>query len=124
MINPLLPRLVLTLVLGGVAAFATWRAVQEQRPNADTRYRPRGKPWWQSARRDSGPVRVDRETLARTRDALSGAALDPGADLFRCADCQAYYTAASVRALAQENGARCIACGGMERVSVEVAGAQ
>jgi DNA-directed RNA polymerase subunit RPC12/RpoP len=124
MINPLLPRLLFSLVIGGVAAFATWRAVQEARPDGDVRYRPRSKAWWRMSQMEAGPVRVDRETLARTRDALSGAALDPGQEIFRCADCQAYYSVASVRALAEENGARCIACGSQERVEVEVVGRQ
>jgi hypothetical protein len=124
MINPLLPRLLISLVLGGVAAFATWQAVREQRSGDDARYRPRRKAWWRMPEADSGPVRVDRETLARTRDALSGAALDPSQPVFRCVDCQACYSVASVRALAQENAARCIACGGKERVEVEVVGGQ
>jgi DNA-directed RNA polymerase subunit RPC12/RpoP len=124
MINPLLPRLLFSLVIGGVAAFATWRAVQEARPDDDARYRPRGKRWWRMGDTETGPVRVDSETLSRTRDALSGAALDPGQEIFRCAECQAYYSVASVRALAEENGARCIACGSQERVEVEVVGRQ
>lgn len=124
MINPLLPRLLFSLVIGGVAAFATWRAVQEARPDGNLRYRPRRKPWWRMGEVESGPVRVDRGTLARTRDALSGAALDPEQPVFRCVDCQAYYSVASVRALAEENGARCIACGGQERVEVEVVARQ
>jgi hypothetical protein len=122
MINPLLPRILLSLVIGGFAAFATWQAVQERRGNDDVRYRPRRKVWWRMSETDSGPVRVDRETLRRTRDALSGAPLDPSQPVFRCVECQAYYSVASVRALAEENGARCIACGGQDRVEVEVAG--
>lgn len=124
MINPLLPRLLFSLVVGGVAAFATWRAVQVRRSGDDLRYRPRGKPWWRMTQADAEPVRVDRETLSRTRDALSGAALDTRQAIFRCIDCQAYYSAASVRALADENGARCIACGSQGRVEVEVVGGQ
>jgi DNA-directed RNA polymerase subunit RPC12/RpoP len=58
--------------------------------------------------------------LSALRDALSGGPLDPDAELFRCADCQSFYTVASVRALALDNGARCINCGSMHRIGVEV----
>lgn len=120
MVNPLLPRLLFSLAIAGVAALTAWRVAQEGRSGDDGRYRPSGRKAWWRGRRQEGPVTVDRDTLARTRDALSGATLDPCQEIFRCADCQSYYTVASVRALAEENGARCISCGGLERVPVEV----
>jgi hypothetical protein len=123
MVNPVLPRLLFSLAVAGIAVFGAWRAAQQDRPGDDRRYRPRGgKAWWRTARdkREEGPARVTADMLARSRDALSGAVLDPAQEIFRCADCQSYYTVASVRALADENGARCISCGGLERVPVEV----
>jgi hypothetical protein len=63
---------------------------------------------------------VRRSALAEMRDALSGGPLDAGAELFRCAECQSFYSVASVRALAMENGARCINCGSIHRIAVEV----
>lgn len=125
MVNPLLPRLLISLALAGVAAFSAWRAAQELtgRPADGVRFRPRRGKRTGSAG-DSGPIVVDRATLAGTRDALSGAMLDPDAEIFRCADCQSYYSVASVRALADENAARCINCGSMERIPVQVAARQ
>lgn len=125
MLNPLLPRLLISLAIAGVAAFSAWRAAQELSSGAKegSRYRPRGG----KGARDTGkgePVMVDRAAIARTRDALSGATLDPDAEIFRCADCQSFYAVASVRALAEENGARCINCGSMERIAVQVAARQ
>jgi hypothetical protein len=46
--------------------------------------------------------------------------LDDGEELFRCAECQSFYSVASVRALAMDNGARCINCGSIHRIAVEV----
>jgi hypothetical protein len=63
---------------------------------------------------------VRRSALAELRDALSGGPLDAGEELFRCADCQSFYGVASVRALAMDNGARCINCGSIHRIGVEV----
>jgi hypothetical protein len=63
---------------------------------------------------------VRRATLAELRDALSGGPLDADAELFRCADCQSFYSVPSVRALAMDNGARCINCGSIHRIAVEV----
>ncbi len=125
MVNPLLPRLLISLALAGVAAFSAWRAAQELsgRTADGVRFRPRrGKRT--GAAGDGGSIMVDRATLAGTRDALSGATLDPDAEIFRCADCQSYYSVASVRALADENAARCINCGSMERIPVQVAARQ
>lgn len=126
MVNPLLPRLLLSLAIAGVAAFSAWRAAQELsgRTADGVRYRPRRSKGAGFATADGGPIVVDRATLAGTRDALSGAMLDPDGEIFRCADCQSYYSVASVRALADENGARCINCGSMERIPVQVAARQ
>jgi hypothetical protein len=63
---------------------------------------------------------VRRSALAEMRDALSGGPLDAGEELFRCAECQSFYSVASVRALAMDNGARCINCGSIHRIAVEV----
>jgi hypothetical protein len=65
---------------------------------------------------------LTRAQLAEVRDALSGAGLDADAENFRCARCQSYYSVASVRALANENGARCISCRSIHRIPVEVSG--
>ncbi len=65
-------------------------------------------------------ARLTRAELADVRDALSGAPLDVAAENFRCARCQSYYSVQSVRALANENGARCIGCRSLHRIPVEV----
>ena len=126
MVNPLLPRLLISLAIAGVAAFSAWRSAQQlsARARDDSRYRPRGGKSTGNGAGDGRPVMVDRQAIARTRDALSGAALDPDAEIFRCADCQSFYAVASVRALADENGARCINCGSMERIPVQVVARQ
>ena len=43
MVNPLLPRLLISLAIAGVAAFSAWRAAQElsSRAKEGSRYRPR-----------------------------------------------------------------------------------
>ena len=63
---------------------------------------------------------IRRSALGELRDALSGGPLDPDAELFRCAECQSFYSVPSVRALAMDNGARCINCGSIHRIAVEV----
>lgn len=63
---------------------------------------------------------VRRSSLVELRDALSGGPLDADGELFRCADCQSFYGVASVRALAMDNAARCINCGSIHRIAVEV----
>ena len=63
---------------------------------------------------------VRRSALGELRDALTGGPLDAGDELFRCADCQSFYSVASVRALAMDNAARCINCGSIHRIGVEV----
>jgi DNA-directed RNA polymerase subunit RPC12/RpoP len=126
MVNPLLPRLLISLAIAGVAAFSAWRAAQALSGGAPDgmRFRPRRGKGAGQAVDDDSPVVVDSDTIARTRDALSGATLDPAAEIFRCADCQSFYAVASVRALADENGARCINCGSMERIPVQVVARQ
>ncbi len=95
---------------------------QPRRSGPDGRYRPRRR----GARaRGEPPARtsravVRRSALAHLRDALTGGPLDAGSELFRCADCQSFYDVASVRALANDNAARCINCGSIERIVVEV----
>ena len=134
--NPLLPRAIITLAALGVAAVAAWRAAQGPvRGQDDPRYRPHGRfgagwnPFGDSGlfggAADPEPpldarARIRRAELGQLRDALSGAALDPAAENFRCARCQSYYSVASVRALANENGARCISCRSMHRIPVEL----
>lgn len=63
---------------------------------------------------------IRRSALGELRDALSGGPLDADAELFRCAECQSFYSVTSVRALAMDNGARCINCGSIHRIAVEV----
>jgi hypothetical protein len=63
---------------------------------------------------------VRRSALGELRDALTGGSLDADGELFRCADCQSFYSVASVRALAMDNAARCINCGSIHRINVEV----
>lgn len=132
--NPLLPRALVTLAAIGLAAVAAYRAAQgPTRGQDDPRYRPQGRfgDGWNPFKggnpfqADPEPplnarARVGRAELAQLRDALSGAGLDPAAENFRCARCQSYYSVASVRALANENGARCISCRSLHRVPVEL----
>ena len=132
--NPLLPRAIVTLAAIGLAAMAAYRASQgPARGQDDPRYRPRGgfgegwNPFKGGNPFNADPepplnarARVGRAELAQLRDALSGAGLDPAAENFRCARCQSYYSVASVRALANETGARCISCRSLHRVPVEL----
>lgn len=126
MINPVLPRLLISLAIAGVAAFSAWRAAQglSSRESGEARFRPRRGKGARHRVGDAEVVIVDRQTIARSRDALSGATLDPAAEIFRCADCQSFYAVASVRALAEENAARCINCGSIERIAVQVVDGQ
>lgn len=121
MINPLLPRLLVSLAIAGVAAFSAWRAAREisAHSNDELRYRPKRGTGADRVAGDA-PIVVDREAIAHTRDALSGALLDPDDEIFRCADCQSFYAVASVRALAADNAARCINCSSIERIAVQV----
>jgi hypothetical protein len=63
---------------------------------------------------------VRRSALGELRDAFTGGPLDADDELFRCAECQSFYSVASVRALAMDNGAQCINCGSIHRIAVEV----
>jgi hypothetical protein len=148
-VNPLLPRALVALAVFGMAAAAAIRASQGPTRSADDpRYRPRGRfgagwnPFGDGGLFGSGlgsgfgsafgPDRappidaraiLTRAQLAQVRDALSGASLDPDRENFRCARCQSYYSVESVRALASENGARCLSCHSIHRVPIEVADA-
>jgi hypothetical protein len=86
------------------------------RPKARARQRERSQPEPPYNARSI----VRRSALKELRDALSGGPLDPAAELFRCAECQSFYSVESVRALAMDNAARCINCGSIHRISVEV----
>lgn len=87
------------------------------RPDARSRKRDRSR---QQAPPYNARSVVRRSALGELRDALTGGTLDADAELFRCAECQSFYSVASVRALAMDNGARCINCGSMHRIGVEV----
>lgn len=86
------------------------------RPHAHARKRDRAQP----APPYNARSVVRRSALGELRDALSGGPLDADDELFRCAECQSFYSVASVRALASDNGARCINCGSIHRIVVEV----
>jgi len=86
------------------------------RPHARTRKRDRAQPVPPYNARSV----VRRSALGELRDAFTGGPLDADAELFRCAECQSFYSVASVRALATDNGARCINCGSIHRIAVEV----
>jgi hypothetical protein len=86
------------------------------RPHARTRKRDRAQPTPPYNARSV----VRRSALGELRDAFTGGPLDADAELFRCAECQSFYSVASVRALAMDNGARCINCGSIHRIAVEV----
>jgi hypothetical protein len=86
------------------------------RPHARGRKRDRAQPTPPYNARSV----VRRSALSELRDAFTGGPLDADAELFRCAQCQSFYSVASVRALAMDNGARCINCGSIHRIAVEV----
>lgn len=114
----------LVVVLGILAARRLMEAASSSagRTTDDRHYRPR------AAKRDRAqpppPYNarsvVRRSALGELRDAFTGGPLDADAELFRCAECQSFYSVASVRALATDNGAKCINCGSMHRIAVEV----
>ena len=114
---------VMVAVVAVLAARLAFEALQgggASRSEDHFRPRPRRK----ERRREPPPYSarsvVRRSALAQMRDALTGGALDADAELFRCADCQSFYTVQSVRALANDNSARCINCGSIHRIGVEV----
>ena len=117
---------VMVVAAGLFAARTVADGLRDATRSADPkRYRPRGGRARTAAGAGPDGPRASRSILRRAavgqlRDALSGAPLSPDDDLFRCAGCQSFYTAASVRALANENGARCLHCGSIERMNVEV----
>lgn len=116
-----MPRVLAFLFLSLVAAvMAKIVADQQQRRAEPGRFRPR-KRWFRDTDVDSvNEVALSRAALAELRDALTGAPLAPDAELFRCAQCQSFYGVASVRALAQDNAARCVSCGSTKRVPVVI----
>lgn len=115
----------LVLVIGFLAARRLLETAPSSSPPGgtdDRHYRPRAR------RRDrtqppppyNARSIVRRSALSELRDALSGGPLDADAELFRCADCQSFYSVESVRALANDNSARCLSCGSINRIAVEV----
>jgi len=115
----------LVVVVGFLAA----RRLLETAPSSggtrdDRHYRPHARGRKRSRSQPPPPYNarsvVRRAALAEMRDALSGGPLDAGAELFRCAECQSFYSVESVRALALDNGACCINCGSIHRIAVEV----
>jgi DNA-directed RNA polymerase subunit RPC12/RpoP len=121
----------LVMVIGLLAA----RRLMESAPSAQTagsgggagddrHYRPRARARRRDRAQPPPPYNarsiVRRSALTELRDALSGGPLDADAELFRCADCKSFYSVQSVRALAMDNGARCINCGSIDRIAVEV----
>ncbi len=117
--------LFLVVALGILAARRILGTFREgANPAQGPAYRPHGRSRSRSGSSQPPPpdaqALVRRSILSGLRDALSGGPLDPDAELFRCADCQSFYSVASVRALALDNGARCINCGSMHRIGVEV----
>ncbi len=126
--------MLVTIALVAVGALLARAANEAGRGGAvggdGRRYRPHGRTRAHGAgadpfRPDQGGAKatrsvIRRSALAQLRDGLSGAALSADDDLFRCAGCQSFYTAASVRALANENSARCLHCGSFDRLNVEV----
>lgn len=122
--TPAMTRLLFPLLLAIVVVIVLLRQVQQWTAGraSSTTYRPRA-----SRTRRTGPesdptasCTMTRATVARLRDALTGANLDPDDELARCADCDSYYGIESVRALVQDNGARCINCGSLHRIPVVV----
>ncbi len=119
-------RLLYAVLVAVVAFLAARLAIEALQGGGASRsedhFRPRARR--KERRREPPPYSarsvVRRTALAQMRDALTGGALDPDAELFRCADCQSFYTVQSVRALANDNGARCVNCGSLHRIGVEV----
>jgi len=113
----------LLLIAGVLAARRLLETASSTAGTADDRhYRPRRSKRSRTQQPPPYNARsvVRRSALAEMRDALSGGPLDAGDELFRCAECQSFYSVASVRALAMDNGARCINCGSIHRIAVEV----
>ncbi len=119
-------RLLYALLVAVIAFLAGRLALEAMQGGGASRsqehFRPRARR--KERRREPPPFTarsvVRRGALAEMRDALTGGTLDADTELFRCADCQSFYTVQSVRALANDNGARCINCGSIHRIGVEV----
>lgn len=114
----------LVVIVGFLVARRFLESTPSAGPRDERHYRPHARSRKGSRSQPPPPYNarsvVRRSALAEMRDALSGGPLDAGAELFRCAECQSFYSVASVRALAMENGARCINCGSIHRIAVEV----
>lgn len=113
MMARLLPLIILILI-PLLIAFASRQPSGERR--AAGAYRPRRRTMGGAARRRANgsgePFMVQEHELRGVRDAYSGADLDPGRPLVRCAQCLAFYHATSAQVLIRENQGRCPACGG------------
>ncbi len=124
--SPAMARVLLVFLLVIAGLLAARRLLETASSGAGSRderhFRPRGPKRSRAQQPPPYNARsiVRRSALAEMRDALSGGPLDAGAELFRCAECQSFYSVASVRALAMDNGARCINCGSIHRIAVEV----
>jgi hypothetical protein len=113
----------LVVVLGLLAARRLMDASSAAGAATDERhYRPRGRKRERAQPAPPYNARsvVRRSALGELRDAFTGGPLDADDELFRCAECQSFYSVASVRALAMDNGAQCINCGSVHRIAVEV----
>jgi hypothetical protein len=115
----------LVVLLGLLAARRLMDASSAAGAAGDERhYRPRARGRKRDRAQPVPPYNarsvVRRSALGELRDAFTGGPLDADDELFRCAECQSFYSVASVRALAMDNGARCINCGSIHRIAVEV----
>ena len=119
-------RILLAFLVVSIGLLAARRLQDSSRPGVrnGNAYRPHGSRARKAGQSGSPPHNarsvVRRSALGELRDALTGGPLDPATELFRCADCQSFYSLASVRALAMDNSARCINCGSIHRIGVEV----
>jgi len=125
-------RILLMFLVIAVGLLAAWRLLRTAPsatgnttpPEYDRYFRPQARARKRERKQPEPPYNarsiVRRAALGELRDALSGAPLDPDAELFRCAECKSFYAVQSVCALAMDNAARCINCGSIHRISVEV----
>lgn len=111
----LLP-LIIFILIPLLIAFASRQQTGERR--AAGAYRPKRRAMGGAGRRRANgsgePFLVQERELRGIRDAYSGADLDPGRPLVRCAQCLAFYHASSAQVLIRENQGRCPACGGSD----------
>jgi hypothetical protein len=104
-----------------MAGFLVAKLVSDhQRARAQSGHFRARRRWFRDAEQQAGDVTISKSALAELRDALTGAPLVTDAELFRCAQCQSFYGVDSVRALAQDNAARCVSCGSTKRLPVHV----